>query len=83
MHFSKLGFIICAKYLDIFLANALGVAISQSRISSYKLEVEKCRASRVPGEERICRLCHIEIEDEYQFTCKCPTYVKWQNTKTY
>ena len=24
--------------------------------------------------ESLERLCHIEIEDEYHFTCKCPTY---------
>ena len=34
------------------------------------------RTNRVPREERLCRLCHIEIEDEYHFTCKCPTYAE-------
>ena len=48
----------------------------QLRISSHQLEIENGRANRVPREERLCRLCHIEIEDEYHFTCKCPTYAK-------
>ena len=40
------------------------------------LEIENGRTSGVPREERICRLCHIEIEDEYHFTCKCLTYAE-------
>ena len=23
----------------------------------------------------ICRLCHIKVEDDYHFTCKCSTYI--------
>ena len=52
------------------------MAIGQLRISSHQLEIENGRANRVPREERLCRLCHIEIEDEYHFTCKCPTYAE-------
>ena len=76
MHFSNLGFITPPKYLDAFLPNALKVAIGQLRISSHQLEIDNGRTNRVSREERICRLCHIEIEDEYRFTCKCPTYVE-------
>ena len=65
MHFSKLGFITRPKYLDTFLSNALRVAIGQLKISSHQLEIENNRTDRVLREERICRLCHIEIEDEY------------------
>ena len=76
MHFSKLGFITRPRYLDVFLPHALRVAIGQLRISSHQLEIENGRTNGVPREERICRLCHIEIEDEYHFTCKCPTYAE-------
>ena len=30
----------------------------------------------IPREGRICRVCHIEIKDEYHFTCKSPTYAE-------
>ena len=68
MRFSKLGFIIRPKYLR--------VAIGQLRVSSHQLEVENGRANGVPIEERMCILCYIEIEDEYHFRCKRPTYVE-------
>ena len=51
------------------------MAIGQLRISSHQLEIENGRTNRVPREERLCRLCYIEIEDEY-FTCKSPTYAE-------
>ena len=76
LRFSKLGFITRPRYLDTFLSNALRVAIGKLRISSHQLEIENGRANRVPREERLCTLCHIEIEDEYDFTCKCPTYAE-------
>ena len=76
MHFSKLGFITQPRYLNAFLSNALRAAIGQLRISSHQLEIENGWANRVSREERLCRLCHIEIEDEYHFTCKCPTYAE-------
>ena len=76
MHFSKLGFITRPKYLDTFLPNALRVAIGEVRISYHQLEIENDHTTGVLREERICRLCHMEIEDEHHFTCKCPTYTE-------
>ena len=76
MHFSNLGFIIRPKYLDIFLPHALRVAIGQFRVSSHQLEIENGRANGVPREKRMCRLCHLEVEDEEHFTCRCPSYVE-------
>ena len=73
MHFSELSFILQPKYWDMFLPNALRVAIGQLRVSSHQVEIENGRANGIPKEERIYRLCHIDIEDEYQFTCKCST----------
>ena len=54
MHFSKLGFIIQPKYLDIFLAHALRVATGQHRVSSHQIEIENGRANGVLREESIC-----------------------------
>ena len=59
-----------------FLLDAHRPAIGQLRVPSHQLEVENGRDNGVPREERICRLCHIEIADQYHFICKCPTYVE-------
>ena len=71
MHFSKLDFIVRPKYLHTFLPKHTQGCIGQLRVSSHQLEVENDCANGVPGEEKICGLCHIEVEDEYHFTCKC------------
>ena len=59
----------------MLLPNTVRVVIGQLRVSSHQLEIENGRANGVPREERICRLCQIEIDNEYHFTCKCPTYL--------
>ena len=74
MKFSKLGFIERPKYLDVFLPNALRVAIGQLRVSSHQLEIEVGRATGVTREQRLCRLCQLEVECEEHFTCQC-TYL--------
>ena len=75
-YFYELGFIIQPKYLDMFLPNALRVANGRLRVSFHQLDIENGRANGVPREERICRLCQIEIDDKCHFTCKCVTYVE-------
>ena len=52
------------------------MAIGQLRTSSHQLEIENGSTNIIPREETLCRLCYIEIEHEYHFTCKCPTYAK-------
>ena len=51
--------------IDIFLLHALRVTVGQLGVSSHQLEIENGHANEVPTprEERIYRLCHIEIED--------------------
>ena len=57
--------IILPIYLDMFLLNALRDAIEQIRVSSHQLEIENGRANEVSREEKVCRLCHLEIDDQY------------------
>ena len=47
------------------------VFIGQLRVSPHQLEIKDGRADGVPIEKSICTLCHIEVEDEYHFTCEC------------
>ena len=42
--------------------------------ASVQHEIENGRTNGAHGEERICKLCDIDVEDEYDFTCKRPTY---------
>ena len=60
----------------MYIPHVLSVAIGKLRLLSHQLEIENGCANGVPREERIYKLCHIEIEDEYHFTCKCQTYVE-------
>ena len=57
-----ISFTIQSKYVDKFLSNTLRVVIGQLRVSSRQLKVENGCTNGVLKEERICRLCHIEIE---------------------
>ena len=47
------------------------------RISAHKLEIERGRYSRpmISREERFCKYCTNEIEDEKHFILKCPLYI--------
>jgi hypothetical protein len=36
------------------------------------LEIEKARQQNIPLNERICKLCKLEIEDEIHFLLQCP-----------
>lgn len=42
------------------------------RISCHKLFIEEGRYRKIPIQERICQLCHTDIEDEKHFILSCP-----------
>ena len=42
------------------------------RISNCNLDIERGRYSKLPVEQRICRLCSSEVEDEFHFIIHCP-----------
>ena len=50
------------------------------RISNSILNIEKGRHLKIPVEQRICRLCKQEIEDEYHFIMKCQKLDELRNT---
>ena len=41
--------------------------LTKFRISSHKLEIEKGRYMNIPAEQRICRLCKLDVENEIHF----------------
>lgn len=76
-HFLQLtddGFIQRPRYMDSYMSHAMRVTIGQLRASSHTLEIEAGRAARVPREQRLCRLCHTEVESEEHYVCRCPVY---------
>ena len=68
------GFIIQPPYMDIHLSYALRSVIGQLRTSSHQLEIEVGRYTRIPVEERICQLCHQEVESEEHYVCHCSVF---------
>jgi hypothetical protein len=58
------------SYLDVdnFNRNIL----IRFRISAHNLEIEKGGHQNIPLNERICKLCKLEIEDEIHFLLQCP-----------
>jgi hypothetical protein len=54
--------------LDNFNRNIL----IRFRISAHSLEIEKGRHQNIPLNERICKLCKLEIEDEIHCLLQCP-----------
>ncbi|KAH6558407.1 hypothetical protein KP509_1Z065800 [Ceratopteris richardii] len=68
------GFIQRPRYMDTYMAPAERVAIGQLRLSSHQLEIEIGRATHTPRDERLCRICREEVEDEEHYTCRCQAY---------
>ena len=63
------------KYLNL-LPERLRVPLSKLRLSAHCLRIETGRygRARIDRNQRLCVLCNSDIEDEYHFVIKCPTY---------
>lgn len=46
--------------------------LTKFRISAHDLEIEKGRHSGIKLNQRLCKLCSLEVEDEVHFLLKCP-----------
>ncbi|MCO5547983.1 hypothetical protein L7F22_001438 [Adiantum nelumboides] len=68
------GFIQRPRYMDVYMPHSARVAIGQLRVSSHRLEIEAGRASHIPREHRICRICRAEVESEEHYVCSCRAY---------
>ncbi len=74
LHISQDGFILRPSYMDTHLSHALRTVIGQLRTSSHQLEIEKGRYAGKPMAERICQLCHREVESEEHYVCHCSVF---------
>ena len=50
-------------------------AFSKFRLSDHSLMIEKGRHEKLIQSERICPFCPNQIENEFHFLIKCPTYI--------
>ena len=69
-------------YLDTIRNTKHRITFTKLRISNHCLEIEKARHQRpyVKPEDRICRRCNKEKEDEIHFLLRCPIYQEIRNT---
>jgi hypothetical protein len=64
------------EYLNVLPCN-LRYYITRLRLSAHSLRIQTGRYARnhVPRHERYCKLCNsLDIEDEFHFVCKCPSF---------
>ena len=66
------------NYLDAIKNVKHRILLTRLRISNHSLEIERGRHQRpyVTPENRVCRSCKNETEDEFHFLIRCPTYQK-------
>ncbi|MCO5569503.1 hypothetical protein L7F22_023216 [Adiantum nelumboides] len=74
LQLSEQGFIEIPLYMQRYMPHHLRVVIGQLRVSSHQLEIERGRARGLPRDERICPICHTEVESEEHFMVRCTAY---------
>lgn len=63
------------NYLDFILEKKYKIALTQFRLSSHDLEIERGRYVNIPRNERTCKYCNLDmVENEYHFLLVCPFY---------
>ena len=62
------------NYLTKPIFNQYKKFISKLRLSSHCLYIETGRHQKIPIEKRICQTCKEDVEDEFHFMLKCPSY---------
>ena len=67
--------VILQSYLEKSVPINLKRQITRLRLSSVDLEIEKGRFNGTERNNRKCKICSLDIEDEYHFILICPAYV--------
>ncbi|MCO5615014.1 hypothetical protein L7F22_069302 [Adiantum nelumboides] len=60
--------------MDVYMSHSARVAIGQLQVSSHNLEIEARRATHIPREHKICRICRAEVASEEYYVCSCRAY---------
>ena len=61
-------------YLKKPIPKKLQNCISRFRLFSHSLSIETDRYHNIVQTNRLCPICHTDIEDEFHFILKCPMY---------
>ena len=69
-----------APYLSKIKNHKFRQALTKMRISAHNLEIETGRYTKPTREERLCKLCSLEFEDEMHFIMSCPKLSKRRTT---
>ena len=68
------------KYL-IDLPDALKYIVCKFRSVDHKLPIETGRYTRIPRNERVCKMCNSgQLGDEFHFCLECPALKELRNT---
>ena len=57
-------------YLDVINVRNIRHTLAQIRTGHHPLEIEKGRYMNIPREQRLCKVCTSDIEDEYHFVLR-------------
>ena len=60
------------KYLEFNISKYNKCLLTKLRCANLKLEIEHGRHLGLERHQRICKLCHIDTEDNYRFVIACP-----------
>ena len=67
------------KYL-IYLPDALKYIVCKFYTVNHKLPIETGRYTRIPRNERVCKMCNSgQLEDKFHFFFECPTLKELRN----
>ena len=70
------------SYLDIIKIRNYKHALAQIRTGHHSLEIEKGRCINIPRNQRLCKVCSSNREDEYHFVLCCNVYDDLRDTCT-
>ena len=59
------------RYLDIITMRRFRHSLAQIRTGHHDLEIERGRYRNIPRDQRLCKICLDEVEDEYHFILRC------------
>ena len=64
------------EYLNFIIKSKYRISLRRCRLSSHNLHIECGRHENVPGHDRLCRYCNMNVvEDEHHFLLVCPLYM--------
>jgi len=63
------------KYVSVLDLRKFRRAYVTFGMGASKLEVHTGRYNNTPANNRLCRLCHMEVEDAFHFLLKCSSFI--------